>query len=62
MRVILISATTMTSTFKKAPIGTSTPIFLEVLEERLFARAQIGTCRKQNQRKQYQSEWHSNCT
>ena len=46
----------MNKTFKKAPIGTSIPIFLEVLKKRLFTRAQINTCQKQNQKQQYQSE------
>ena len=32
--------------FKKAPIGTTTPIFLEAMEKRLFTRAQINTCWK----------------
>ena len=33
-----------------------------MLEKRLFIRVQINTHRKQNWRKQYQNEWHSNRT
>ena len=46
MRVILVSIATVKSTFKKVPIGTSTPILLGALDKRLFITAQFNTCRK----------------
>ena len=46
MKVILIAVTTVDKHFQESTIGLSTPIFLEVLEKRLFIRAQTTYVRK----------------